>query len=70
MKTTLLNDGTEVLAHGGAYGVTPYTYSNRAQAHRAAMKYGGDVIRRGRPFFVRMYTERPWREAYPENPTL
>lgn len=55
---TALRDGTKVLAkmyHGQAWAMT---YANRTQAERAAAKFGGEVIQRGRPFFVRLPATR------------
>jgi len=55
MKTTRLRDGTLVLARElKDYGIAAYTYANRTQAERAAQKVGGQVVQRGRPFYVRV----------------
>jgi hypothetical protein len=48
-----LSDGTVVLGKLYKGEVSPLTYSNRAQARRAAAReMGGCVIHRGRPFYV------------------
>ena len=58
MKTTTLKNGDVVLAHGAAaYGISAYTYANRAQAEKAAKRVGGIVIQRGRPFYVKLPPE-------------
>ena len=50
-----LRDGTIVLGKLDADGgVRPYHYANRSQAERAAQRENGEVIQRGRPFYVRL----------------
>jgi len=34
--------------------VVAVTYANRTQAERSAKREGGEVIQRGRPFYVRL----------------
>ena len=36
----------------------PLTYANRTQAGLAAKKHGGEVIQRGRPFFVGLKNQK------------
>jgi hypothetical protein len=50
--TTTLRDGTVVLAKMYKGEPSAMTYSNRTQAETAAVKNGGEVIQRGRPFYV------------------
>ena len=54
-----LNDGTLVL--GKMYKGEPWalTYANRTQAQRAADREGGEVIQRGRPFYVGLPQSAP-----------
>ena len=49
-----LRDGTMVLAKLYEGAPSALTYANRTQAQRAAESIGGDVIQRGRPFYVRV----------------
>lgn len=49
-----LRDGTLVLGKEYKGETFPKTYANRTQAERAAQKEAGDVIQRGRPFYVRL----------------
>lgn len=49
-----LNDGTIVLGKLYQDEVVAVTYSNRTQAERSAKREGGEVIQRGRPFYVRL----------------
>jgi len=53
LQTTLI-DGTKVLAKLYKGEPSALTYANRTQAQRAALLVGGEVIRRGRPFLVRV----------------
>uniref|UniRef100_A0A6M3KHT1 Uncharacterized protein n=1 Tax=viral metagenome TaxID=1070528 RepID=A0A6M3KHT1_9ZZZZ len=54
--TKRLNDGTLVAARYNYDGteVNAWTYANRTQAKRAAERLGGEVIQRGRPFYVKL----------------
>lgn len=52
-KTFRLQTGDIVTSKDGEW---PTTYANRTQATKAADKYGGEVIQRGRPFYVRLPT--------------
>lgn len=49
---TKLRDGTIVLGKLYKGEVFATTYANRTQAQRAAERENGEVIQRGRPFFV------------------
>ena len=49
-----LRDGTTVLAKSDKNGLSALTYSNRTQAEKAAKSHGGEVIHRGRPFYVKL----------------
>jgi hypothetical protein len=49
-----LRDGTLVLGKEYQGETFPKTYANRTQAERAAQKEAGEVIQRGRPFYVRL----------------
>ena len=51
-QTVKISSGEAVLAKTTKYGLSAYTFSNRTQAQKAAAKHGGDVVQRGRPFFV------------------
>ena len=63
MINVTLRNGDVVL--GKLYQGKPsaVTYANRTQAERSAAKVSGDVIQRGRPFYVRLAksTVAPWR---------
>ena len=52
-ETIKLTDGSVILAKRYKSDLTPRTYANRTQAGKAAREYGGVVVQRGRPFFVR-----------------
>ena len=54
MTTYMLRTGEIVLARPWDGRTYPVTYTNRTQAERAAAKVGGEVIQRGRPFYVRL----------------
>jgi hypothetical protein len=50
-----LNDGTIVLGKMlQNTEVVAVTYANRTQAERSAKREGGEVLQRGRPFYVRL----------------
>lgn len=51
-----LADGTVVAARYDYDGkeINAWTYANRTQAERAAARLGGEVIQRGRPFYVKL----------------
>ncbi len=49
-----LSDGTTVLGKCTEHGVSAKTYANRTQANKAASRENGEVIQRGRPFYVRI----------------
>lgn len=51
IKTYTLRTGEVVTSKDGEW---PTQYANRTQATRAAAKLGGEVIQRGRPFYVRL----------------
>lgn len=52
MKVAGLRDGTLVLGKEYHGEVVPLHYSNRTQAQAAAARISGEVIQRGRPFYV------------------
>lgn len=52
--TYKLSNGEVVLAKLSRGNLYPFTYSNRTQAEKKAEAVGGEVVQRGRPFFVRM----------------
>ena len=56
--TTVLNSGLRVLAKMYDGRPVAVTYANRTQAYAAALKHGGTVFHRGRPFYVAMPTIR------------
>jgi hypothetical protein len=68
MLSTTLRDGTTVLAKQYKGETCAVTYANRTQASNAAQKHGGEVIQRGRPFFVRLKPDSTiiWRGRDPE----
>ncbi len=57
MNTITLRDGTQVLAKPYKGELTALTYANRTQATAAAVRTGGIVIQRGRPFLVKIEGE-------------
>jgi hypothetical protein len=52
--TVALRDGTRVLGKRYKGELRALTYANRSQAVRSALHEGGDVVQRGRPFYVRI----------------
>lgn len=54
-----LRDGTVVLGKMYKDEICACTYANRSQAQTAAAKHGGQVIHRGRPFYVKLSVVRP-----------
>ena len=59
-KTYTLRDGVTVTSKDGQW---PTQYANRTQAYKAAEKVGGEVIQRGRPWYVRV-SAQPSREQH------
>lgn len=52
LLTTTLNSGVVVLAKLYKGEAFAKTFANRTQAYKAAEAVGGEVIQKGRPFFV------------------
>ncbi len=50
---TMATSANIIILRGTFSDLTPRTYANRTQAGKAAREYGGVVVQRGRPFFVR-----------------
>lgn len=66
MKTyTLRSTGEVVTSKDGEW---PTQYANRTQAQQAAEKVSGEVIQRGRPFYVRVgiVVSTAGKTIYPE----
>ena len=62
METTRLRDGTLVLAKLYKGELDALTYANRTQADQAAKREGGEVIQRGRVFFVSLPETFIWTD--------
>jgi hypothetical protein len=63
--TATLRDGTVVLAKMYNGEPCPMHYANRTQAAASAVKNGGEVIQRGRPFYVAYIQHDPAPAANP-----
>ena len=50
----MLRDGTTVLGKNERGQFSAKTFANRTQAQNAAKHEGGEVVQRGRPFYVRL----------------